>query len=102
MASRPRSPPARTALGENSSRSSANASKGWGGLLAGHANEARLDKMLVGGEGFDDAELAHDDEAGGIDERPVLVVVLFEQRPGGGIQRRVDVDKGQARHLLDS
>ncbi len=50
-------------------------------LSDGYTDEPRLGEVLVAGERLDDTELAHDDEAGCVDQGPCLVVVLFEKRP---------------------
>src|SRR5258706_10563100 len=60
-------------------------------LLGGDADESRLREVMIAGERLRQAQTAHDDKTGGVDQRPLLVAILLQQRPGCRVQIRIDV-----------
>src|SRR5258705_10880299 len=60
-------------------------------LLGGDADECRLREVMIAGEGRRQAQTAHDDKTGGVDQRPLLVAILLQQRPGYRVQIPIDV-----------
>lgn len=63
--------------------------------------EASLREMVVGGKRFNNAELTHDNEAGGIHERPILVGIALQHRPGFGILSRINMDDLELPNVFD-
>src|SRR5258708_33351086 len=55
-------------------------------LLGGDADKSRLREVMIAGERLRQAHTAHDDKTGGIDQRPLLVALLLQQRPGRRVQ----------------
>ena len=73
-------------------------------LWRGKADEARLRKVLIGGDGFCHANVPHEHEAADIHERPFFVWPRFQQLSCFVIRRGVnmhDFDIGVGFHPID-
>src|SRR5258707_12471368 len=71
-------------------------------LLGEDADKSRLREVMIAGERLCQANTAHDDKTGGIDQRPLLVALLLQQRPGRRVQIGVNMDEIQVRDALDA